>query len=420
MQFATKNKDGEHFQRVLTEIDQDSPSVDAFHRLRTSSPTTLFDSQLQYNNVPFIWQSQITGSGTDTHDPNASNTVMAVTANAADSVTRQTRLYYRYQPGKSQLINTTFVLGAAVAGVVKRVGYFDDENGIFLEQDGTNGLNLVIRSNVTGSPIDNKISQTDWNVDRVDGSKNKFNKSSQLLDITTNEILYIDLQWLSAGTVRIAFDLDGEEIIVHKFKHANVISTAFMTTANLPVRYEITTDGTNGGSMIAICSSISSEGGFTTDFGFPYTASNADGGVSVTGADVPILTIRPKLTFNGLVNRSQIITELVALLGTQPAAFKLVHGGTLTGASFSSVHSESMVEFDSDATAISGGFAVISHPVEKAGVFDMEKDLHLPLSLDISGAHPVAPLLTDNLTVVGSKIAANSTINASLNWIELR
>ncbi len=420
MQFATVNKDGEHFQRVLTAIDQDSPSVDAFHRLRTSSPTTLFDSQLQYNNIPFIWQSEITGSATDTHNINSSSTTMTVTASASDSVIRQTRLYYRYQPGKSQFINMTAVLGEAVAGVVKRFGYFDGENGVFLEQDGTDGLNLVVRSNVTGSPVNNKVLQSDWNLDRLDGSKNRFNKSGKVLDITNNQILYIDLQWLSAGTVRIGFDIDNELIYVHKFKHSNVIDTAFISTANLPIRYEITTDGTNGGSLVAICSAISSEGGFATDFGFPNTASNADAGLSVNAADVPVLTIRPKATFNGLVNRSQIITESVALLGTQPAAFKLVCGGTLTGAAFSGVHDESMVEFDANATAISGGFAVMSHPVERGGAFNIEKDLHLPLSIDISGGHPVAPLLTDNLTIVASKIAGASTINASLNWIELR
>ncbi len=420
MQLATKNKDGEHFQRVLTAIDPDSPSLDAFHRLRVSNPVTLFDSQLQYNNVPFVWESKITGSATDTHDANASFTSMAVTASASDSVIRQTRLYYRYQPGKSQFINTTFVLGTPTVGIVKRVGYFDDDNGIFLEQDGTTALNLVIRSDVTGSVINNKIPQTDWNEDRLDGSNNRFNKSSQILDITMNQILYIDLQWLSAGTVRFGFDIDGELLLVHKFKHANLVPTSFMSTANLPIRYQITTDGTNGGSMTAICSAISSEGGFTTDFGFPNTASNADVGVSVTGPNVPIVSIRPKATFDGKINRSQIITESIALLGTQPAAFKLVCGGTLTGAAFSGVHDESMVEFDTNATAISGGFAIISHPIEKAGAFNIEKDLHLPLSLNISGSHPVAPLFTDSITVVGSKIAGNSTINASINWIELR
>lgn len=420
MEFATKNQDGEHFQRVLTQGDQDSVGVDAFHRSRVSNPVTLFDSQLQYNNVPFIWESQLMGSATDTHDINGSCTTMAVTASAADSVIRQTRLYYRYQPGKSQAINMTFVLGAATAGVVKRVGYFDDNDGILLEQDGTNGLNLVVRSSTTGSPVNNKISQTSWNVDRLDGSRNRFNKSGRTLDVLMNQILYVDLQWLSAGTVRISLDVGGEVVIVHKFKHANKIPIPFMTTANLPVRYEITTDGTNAGSMIAICSAIASEGGFTTDFGFPNAASNADVGVSVTGANVPILSIRPKTTFNGKINRSQIITESIAVLGTQPASFELICGGTLTGAAFSGVHDESMVEFDSSATAISGGFTVISHPLEKAGVFSLEKDLHLPLSLDISGGRPVTPLLTDNLTLVGNKIAGNSTVNASINWIELR
>jgi len=44
--------------------------VDAFARMRVSDPVTLFDSQMQYNTSPLLWESALTGSGTATHLPN--------------------------------------------------------------------------------------------------------------------------------------------------------------------------------------------------------------------------------------------------------------------------------------------------------------------------------------------------------------
>ncbi len=418
MIFASKNRDGEHFQRVLIDFDSGSPAIDAFHRLRVSNPTTLFDSQLQFNNIPFLWECVTTGGGVDVHAGLTSSTLMSVGASASDSVIRQTRLYYRYQPGKSQYINMTTVLGIGRPGVVKRVGYFDEENGVFLEQDGSI-INLVLRSNVTGTPLETRIAQKDWNGDRLDGSKNRFNVSGQILNVLRNQLIYFDLQWLSAGTVRVGFDIKGAIVYAHRFEHANVLTLPLMTTANLPIRYEITSDGQNEGSLRAICAAIESEGGFEEQFGFPFTATNATAGTSVAGDDLPILTIRPKLIFNSITNRAQIIHKSIAVLGTQPAVFKLVCGGILTNASFSSVDDESMAEFDTSATAISGGIALLSNPVERGGVFETKRDLHIPISLDIAGNHPTIPF-TDNLTVVASKISATSMANVSLNWEEQR
>jgi hypothetical protein len=60
-------------------------------------------------------------------------------------------------------------LGGEKANVRQRVGYFDDNNGIFFQQ--TNGnKRWVIRSSVSGTPVDTEFaSQTDWNIDKLNG-----------------------------------------------------------------------------------------------------------------------------------------------------------------------------------------------------------------------------------------------------------
>jgi hypothetical protein len=83
--------------------------VDAFGRLRVSSPYTLFDSQSRYASDNSFDTSTATG-GTATFNTNQSSTSLAVTTTNGSSAVRQTYRYFPYQPGKSLLILATFVM----------------------------------------------------------------------------------------------------------------------------------------------------------------------------------------------------------------------------------------------------------------------------------------------------------------------
>jgi hypothetical protein len=183
---------------------KDGADKDAFGRLRTADPVSLFTSQFQYDLQPLLWESALSGSGTTTHLPNEAACRMRV-AVAADEVIRQSRQYSRYKPGKSLLIAETFVMGAGTENVRKRVGYFDAQNGIFLEQNGIVDVALVRRTYTSGAAVDNRVVQASWNVDKFDGT----GPSGLTLDLTKAQILLMDLQWLGVGRVRIGFDIDG-------------------------------------------------------------------------------------------------------------------------------------------------------------------------------------------------------------------
>jgi len=56
--------------------------------------------------------------------------------------------------------------------------------------------------------------------------------------------------------------VDGVPTYLHQFNHANHSAGVYMTTPNLPIRYEISNDGTGAAAeMECICSSVMSEGG---------------------------------------------------------------------------------------------------------------------------------------------------------------
>jgi hypothetical protein len=349
-----------------------------------------------------------------------------MTVGADDEVIRQSRNYHRYQPGKSQLVILTYAFGAQNDEVTKRVGYFDDRNGVFVQQD-SNGLSIVLRSSITGSPVDTVINQADWNLDVLDGSGD----SAITIDPTKSQILFIDLQWLGVGRVRVGFNIHGIVIYAHEFLNANRFDSTYITTANLPVRYSIRATNALAGTdtMRQICSQVTSEGGFAVErsstFGGGNTAFR-----SVT-TRLPVYAIRPRLTFQGITTRVQVLEELFMVMTVDaPVYYELLFGPTITGGSWSNVNTtHSVMEQNVGATSVSGGLVVeagyafgASGGPPGASSASTERGLlrpRLPLALDIDGAHPTSPF-TDVLAIACTSLGAATDTVASISWRELR
>lgn len=387
----------------------DVGASDAFGRLRVSNPVTLFDSQSQYDAAPLLWTTKTVGSATEAHVANDSSVDIAVTTASGDRFIRQSRQYHRYQPGKSQLVLVTGVFGTGQANTEKKVGYFDDANGVFLKEEN-GALSVVLRSSSSGSVVDDEIPEASWS-GSVPG-----------LDSTKAFIFWVDLEWLGVGRVRCGFNIDGKYYLANEWLNANSVSTTYMTTANLPVRYEIENTGTAAGAstLKCICCSVISEGGFEDDRGRPFVASNGTTTISVN-ARRPVLSIRPKATFNSITNRGQIVVDSTELFADDyPTYVEVVRGGTLTGASFTSADSSSITEYDVSATAISGGIVVDAYYVAAGksvkGTTNASSLLSkLPLTLDVDGANPIA------LTVVATTVPNNSSdTGAVIKWREFR
>ncbi|KKM73067.1 hypothetical protein LCGC14_1414180 [marine sediment metagenome] len=395
--------------------------MDSFGRVRVSNPQTIFDSQLQYDENDLVWSEKLTGSGTVTHDANGSFVDMNVTTASGDAVIRQSP-HLRYQPGKSQYITLTVDFVEAATNCTKTVGYFDDDNGVFLELDGTT-VSFVLRSKVSGTVVNTRVSQSSWNEDVFDGT----GRSGVTLDATKSQLVWIDLEWLSVGTVRCGFFHESQPLLAHAFHNANTINKSYMATANLPVRYEITNDaGLSGATkMRQLCSAVMSEGGFSEDYGFPFTAGNGATTIAVTTRRA-ILSIRPKATFNSIVNRALILPQGYGFFPQTNAGFlEVVYNGVLGGApSWSSVDDDSMVEFDIAGTTVTGGITFEHAHADAGGIgkntFSDEKSGDLaaryPLNLDSTGGSP------KHLSLVVTSMVVDSTcaVVGHLNWKEIR
>lgn len=348
----------------ITTTPADGPSVDAFQRQRVGNPETLFDSKQLNDGMPLLWATQDVSGSTTTWTVNRSSAIMVATSSVGSRSVRQTRRRFNYQPGKSLLVNQTFVFGTFVPGFRKDVGYYDENNGIFLRQDSSGSVSFVIRSNVTGVPLETVVSQSQWNIDKLNGS----GASSYNLDLTRAQIMAIDMQWLGVGRVRAGFNISGSLVHVHQFNHSNEINSVYMSVPNLPVRHTITCDSGSlnaSSSLEHICTSIISEGGYDPK-GLVFSADR--GTTLQTGVDgsalYPLVSIRLKsgsLTTNVLPRLIDILTT------TNNANFRwaLVLNPVINGsdaASWVGVTSSS-VEYDvsrNTTNSLSGGIVLRS------------------------------------------------------------
>jgi hypothetical protein len=384
-------------------------NLDAFGRLRVSQPYTLFDSQNRYIDGRQFSNVTATG-GTITYVPAESSFNLAVTTANASSVINQSFTTQTYQPGKSLLIMNTFAMGTLRANCRQRVGYFTTENGVYFEADGTT-LYLVIRSSATGSIVEERIAQSSWNGDPLNGA----GASGIVLDPTLTQILWSDIEWLGVGNVRAGFIINGAFIVCHTFQHANQPGNTrvYMTTATLNPRYEITNTGATSGAttMKQICSTVISEGGYN-----PATTINyiSNGAVATRIATGNTLTALASIRLNPAYPDAVVLPAQVDLLliDVRYGQFQLIEGATFT-TSFSNV-TNSVVHTAVHSNTITDGTVVYAGLTSSRDTVAIGEDLkrRLQLKRDVTGT-PIT------LTLAVAYTANNADLLYKLGWEEL-
>jgi hypothetical protein len=391
---------------------------DAFGRLRTSLPLTFFDSSHRYADNG-LWSTSNTAGTTVTF--NANEGVIDMTANTLNgaSVTRESIKVFPYQPGKSLLILNTFTMNTPKINLLQRCGYYGANNGIYFEVDGEN-LNIVKRSFVSGSVVETRISRnggvygpgdTGWNGNRISG-----------LQIDKSQIFWMDIEWLGVGSVRTGFIINGEFIVCHIFNHANIITTTYMTTATLPIRYEIKNTGTtaSNSTLKQICSSVISEGGYELRgrqqaINIPITAPRT---LTTAGTYYPIISVRLKADRLDAV----VILTALSIMGVGNGKnfhWEVKSGLTTSGGSWLSAGTDSAVEYNITGTSQTGGRVLASGFINSSNqgspTVDILKEALFKFQLERNG-------LTNTPSELALVIACSTDdeeVYASLDWEEV-
>jgi hypothetical protein len=361
--------------------------------------------------APHLWDDQPTsGTGTSsTHDRTNAKVLLGVSASTAGTRVRQTYRRFNYQPGKSQLVMMTFVMGAASTGITRRVGYFDDFNGFLLEQTAS-GPAFVLRKNGLAAET---FAQADWNMDRLDGT----GPSGITLDLSKAQIMFIDFEWLGVGTVHFGFILGHHMVRVHDAHHSNQSTDVYTSSPNLPLRYELASSGAGAAATLScICSTVISEGGIINT-GYPRAVSRGTNPFA-TGNDANLYAVLGlRLTTSG--THATVSPTGLSAACTSNAALRcsLVVNPTINGAGAISwvPIPNSAVEYAAATTntntCVSGTEVMAAYAIASTSLANIGMTGFFGLGMSIGGRRDELWLCAQRLT------GAGETIYASLNFI---
>jgi len=442
------------------EVSVAGTNPDAFGRGRVSETFTLGDYKHLYAIDPNFLDSTANG-GSVTFVIDQACCVLATGSNTASYAIHQTKFYHHYQPGKSQLIYSSFNFRAPNRNVTKRTGYFDANDGIYFEQVGsdtadgstvsatTQTLNWVIRTYVGGSPSEatysttvngvaytykRRVPQSEWNVDKCDGT----GASGFKLDITKTQLCWIDFQWLGVGRVRVGFAHAGQLITAHEYYHDNVLPTVYMSNPNLPVRCEIRNTGTTpGGAFDQICSTVMSEGGYV-ESGIDWSIYTTPRTTPAPGQTrFPLLAIRLKNSFKGYANRLSVRPNSLGLYAETNSilyeVIKLPSAASLSttapgGLVWTSADDDSGVEYCVNATSFtaadadrfasgyvpSGSSQNSLSPVATGSLTASKKNI---ISQNIDSTNSEVYVVV--VSTVNSGVQTVATVAATIQWREI-
>lgn len=395
-------------------------SVDSFSRLRVGLPKLRLSTIFDTSKRPLFWDEEVTGAASSTHSTDRRSVLMEVTG--IGKVIRQTKEYFVYRAGQSQLIFATFVLDNPGAdSVVQRVGYYDEDDGLFLERTNSS-LAFVVRTSTSGAPVETRYQQTGWNVDKLDGS----GPSQFILNPDRAQILVINYQWLGVGIVSFGFDLDGTIVIAHQVRNANKELGVYMKTPKLPIRYEIEATGVPSAArtLEQICSTVIREGG-DDEPNVSFEARNLNG-VNISNVYETVLGIRLKSTD---IRATIRLLEVACIsITTDVVEYSVVLNPTYVGVpTWTSASPDSVAEVSRDNLAVNvtgTGAIQDGHIYPLSGYCSATNQSQTPTTNTLGQTVPLAADIagnTDEIWLVARCISdLAATVRGTLSWNEER
>lgn len=402
------------------------------NRLRTSSSETLLSTRFAYDEQPFIFQTVENVNGSVNYVSERDAVDLTIGGNAGDKIVRSSNEFFHYQSYRETQFGQGFRFPDHVDGLRCRLGGFFTEDSAFLERDETGTLNIVRRSNASGSVTEQRVPQSDWNVNTFLADDNHIKNPSQItLNDSMTQMLKIGLLWYGAGYIYVGFEFGQEIYIAHVFQGANVRTLPILGEPTVPLRWEIENVSATGQSstLSTYGASATIEAGEFKDVGFVHSISNRNTGIATevdTGAFTRILTIRPKATFKGKVNRSKIEPILFGVyFETQPHDIILARDVPMDNestANWQPVGNESAVEYALDVTGndLSQGVSRLEDfaPADNkgGGEASINADTRNPLTLHADGT-----LGEMNLAIFArSKTNSDDVGYGSMQWLEIQ
>jgi hypothetical protein len=389
------------------------PQFSNNNRLKTAPFQTVFFNTFQYGKETDVWDERIVGVGTATWNQYSSNIIMQVGSTAGSKVTRQTKNVMRYIPGRPATLAFAIRLEQPQVGIRRRFGLFDEYNGAYFEDNGGT-YSYVIRTSTSGITTEIRVGRDQWNGEKFDGN----GWTGVTADPTKQQMISISYEWYGAGTVDFAWLMKGETIKSHTFDNSNNLDKVWCSSPFLPIRCEIENITGVAGThyLYQGSNSLIQEGG-ADKLGTLLSQSNGITGTTMASANTfyPIVSLRLK---SSALNSVMLVRSLQAVTNDNTNVYwKLLQNATLTNPNWTNhADVDSFVQYDTSATALSGGRDILSGFVVSGGSNLIEIDRLADLQIGRSGIGTIS----DTITLACASPNVNKAALAVLNWIEQR
>jgi hypothetical protein len=351
MGFISNSNNSDEFDNTVVTFANDYTTT-SIGALRVAETQNVFESLFSFDKQTTIWDETLTSGGTSTFNANTNSVDLTLPTTNGASVVRQTFRRIRYNPSRTVQVLSAGTLGAPKANVRKRIGQFDTLDGVFFEIDGTN-VYVVRRTSTSGSAVDNRTAQADWNIDKFDGT----GPSGVTIDFSKHNLFYMQYAFQGFGDIVYGFYFNGKVRFCHRERISNVLTVPSMRTGHLPCRVEITNTGTAASSTTLSYNSFAIKNeGQNGDFEGQVRSYSSAPLKTISTTIVPIISIRLGTGFERAI--ADIIKTTIFVQTADEVIWSVYLNPTLTGSTFAVTNS--YVQLDIAATAMTGGIELLS------------------------------------------------------------
>jgi hypothetical protein len=272
---------------------------DAWGRPKAIIDQSLFHGMFSYNVPVKTWYETQNGGAelTPTNATSVDGALSLVAGGTLNDVTAlRTFRNLRYEPNRGHLYSTSVITPNPTAIQNRRWGIGTDEHAVFFSlESGT--LYGVVRTTTTGGGT----------------TEDKVELDTTGIDLSKGNIYDVQFQWRGVGSYKFFINLEE----AGEFAYLGTLTNLSIANPSLPVFFENENLGDNN-ALICGCVDVSSEGGENNgkEYG-SFGITSQQGEAEFTGYNQPIIAVRSKPTFDGLINTRDILALLASFYANE-------------------------------------------------------------------------------------------------------
>ncbi len=357
-------------------VDFPSTYFDIFGKLEVADPYKLFEFSANYplDTTRYI-DTLTSGSGTVTRNATKTQIEFSTTTASGDRALLQTRRNIQYNKANAQQIFFIHRFNP-LSNRRERVGPHDDSNGTFFEIEGSN-VNIVVRSNTSGSVVDLKFAQADW-----DDPLNGTGASGKTIDWSKQAVFKIEFGWLSSRGIRFFIDIGGTIVLVKSYFVSNTLEVPYFAVPTLPFRVDVENIGTTANTQVSSISCIAFiSSGASQQEGPIRIISSDTTPASITTTESIVAGIRLNSSYlNGSLQLKRLC--IFSVSGTQELRYRIRYNPSLTGDSWatgSGIHDTlvSVTSFTGGSIIASGIIDLSNQSTQVSNIASFEEDIYV-------------------------------------------